>query len=101
MVKYTARVAHAVHGQILYQKECCCSVMPVYSLAAWAIDESSPLDPALSHGDDFLPGVPHLLHFRLHVSLPDVSWLSSFPLGVPCQGLSRDARLSFSQRVTN
>ena len=25
--------------------------MPVYSLGAWAIDESSPPDPVLRHGD--------------------------------------------------
>ena len=52
--------------------------MPVYSLGAWAIDESSPLDPALCHGDNFLSGVPHLLHTRRHVSPPRVS----FPLHV-------------------
>ena len=38
------------------------------------------LDPALHHGDIFLPGLPHLLYFRLHVSPPGVSWPSSFPL---------------------
>ena len=27
------------------------------------IDASSPLNPALRHGDNFLPGVSHLLHF--------------------------------------
>ena len=59
----------------------------------WAIDQSSPPDPALRHGCNFLPGVPHLPLFRLHVSPPGVSWPSSFPLplGVPCQGLSCDA----------
>ena len=77
--------------------------MPVYSLGVWAIDQSSPLDPALCHGDNFLPGVPHLLHFRLHVSPPGVSWPSSFslPLRIPCQGLSGDARWWLSQHVTN
>ena len=44
--------------------------MPVYSLGAWAIDQSSPPDPALRHGCNFLPGVPHLPRFRLHVSPP-------------------------------
>ena len=49
--------------------------MPVYSLGAWAIDESSPLDPVLLHGGNFLPGVPHNLFFtsdsisRYHVFL--------------------------------
>ena len=64
--------------------------MPVYSLGAWAIDQSSPPDPALRHGCNFLPGVPHLPRLRLHVSPPSVSWPSSFPLplGVPRQGLS-------------
>ena len=75
----------------------------VYSLGAWAIDQSSPPDPALRHGCNFLPGVPHLPRFRLHVSPPGVSWPSSFPLplGVPRQGLSCDASCRFSQRVTN
>ena len=78
-------------------------LMPAYSLGAWAIDKSSPPDPALRQGDNFLPGVPHLPHFRLHVSPPGVSWPSSFPLllWVPCQCLSCDARYRFSQRVTN
>ena len=78
-------------------------LMPVYSLGAWAIDQSSPPDPALRHGCNFLPGVPHLPRFRLHVSPPGVSWPSSFPLplGVPRQGLSCDASCRFSQRVTN
>ena len=78
-------------------------LMPVYSPGARAIDQSSPLDPALRQGDTFLPGVPHLPLFRLHVSPPGVSWPSSFPLplGVPCQCLSCDARCRFSQRVTN
>ena len=69
-------------------------LMPVYSMGAWAIDQSSPPDPALRHGCNFLPGVPHLPRFRLHVSPPGVSWPSSFPLslGIPCQGLSCDAR---------
>ena len=31
-------------------------LMPVYSLGAWAIDQSSPPDPALRQGDNFLPG---------------------------------------------
>ena len=78
--------------------------MPVYSLGAWAIDQSSPPDPALRQGDKkILPGVPHLPHFRLHVSPPGVSWPSSFPLplGVPCLCLTCDARCRFSQRVTN
>ena len=76
---------------------------PVYSLVAWAIDQSSPPDPALRHGCNFLPGVPHLPRFRLHVSPPGVSWPSSFPLplGIPCQYLSCDASCRFSQRVTN
>ena len=78
-------------------------LMPVYSLGAWAIDQSSPPDPVLHHGSNFLPGVPHLPRFRLHVSPPGVSWPSSFPLplGVPRQGLSCDASFRFSQRVTN
>ena len=78
-------------------------LMPVYSLGAWAIDQSSPPDPALRHGCNFLPGVPHLPRFRLHVSPPGVSWPSSFPLplGIPCQCLSCDASCRFSQRVTN
>ena len=78
-------------------------LMPVYSLGAWTIDESSPLDAALRQGDNFLPGVPRLLHFPLHVSPPGVSWPSYFPLplGIPCQGLSCDASLMFSQCVTN
>ena len=78
-------------------------LMPVYSLGAWAIDERSPPDPALRHGDNFLPGVLHLPHFRLHVSPPGVSWPPSFPLPlwIPRQGLSGDARLRFFQRVTN
>ena len=63
-----------------------CLLVPVYSLGAWAIDESSPLDPALCHGDNFLPGVPHILHFRLHVSPPGVSWPSS-SLGDSTSGL--------------
>ena len=53
-------------------------LMLVYSLVALAIGEISPLDPALGHVDNFLPGVPHLLHFRFHVSPPGVSWPSSF-----------------------
>ena len=67
--------------------------MPVYSLGAWTIDESSPLDPALRHGDNFMPGVPHRLQLRLHVSPPGVSWLSTFPppLWIQYQGLSGDA----------
>ena len=78
-------------------------LMPVYSLGAWAIDQSSPPDPALRHGCNFLPGVPHLPRFRLHISPPGVSWPSSFPLplGIPCQCLSCDASCRFSQRVTN
>ena len=56
--------------------------MPFYSLGAWAIDGSSPLDPELRHGDSFLPGVPILLHSRLHVSLPRVSWSSYLPLSL-------------------
>ena len=59
---------------------------PVYSLGAWAIDQSSPPDPALRHGCNFLPGVPHLHRFRLHVSPPGVSWPSSF-LGDSMSGL--------------
>ena len=55
-------------------------LVPFYSLGAWAIDKSCPLVPALRHGDNLLPGVPHLLHFRLHVSPPGVSWQFSFPL---------------------
>ena len=45
----------------------------------------------------------HLLHFRLHVSPPGVSWPSSFPLPlwIPCHCLSCDARCRFSQCVTN
>ena len=59
-------------------------LMPVYSLGAWAIDESSPLDPALRHGDNFLPGVPHFLHTsesmsRRHVFLARPFFL--FPWG--------------------
>ena len=40
---------------------------------------------------------------RAHVSPPRVSWPSSFPLplGIPCQVLSGDAKLRFSQCVTN
>ena len=78
-------------------------LMSVYSLGACAIDGSYPLDPALRHGDNFLPGVPHILHFRLHVSPGGVSWPACFPLpfGIPCQVLSGDARWRFSQRVTN
>ena len=70
-------------------------LMPVYSLGAWAIDQSSPPDPALRHGCNFLPGVPHLPRFRLHISPPGVSWPSSCPLslGIPCQCLSCDACL--------
>ena len=34
--------------------------MLVYSLGEWAFDESSPLDPALRHADNFQPGVPHV-----------------------------------------
>ena len=77
--------------------------MPVYSLGAWAIDQSSPPDPALRHGCNFLPGVPHPPRFRLQVSPPGVSWPPSFslPLGIPCQCLSCDASCRFSQRVTN
>ena len=78
-------------------------LMPVYSLGGWAIDQSSPPDPALRHDCNFLPGVPHLPRFRLHVSPPGVSWPSYFPLplGIPCQCLSCDASCRFSQRVTN
>ena len=78
-------------------------LMPVFSLGAWAIDQTSPQDPALRQGDNFLPGVPHLPHFRFHVSPPSVSWSLSFPLplGVPCQCLSCDARCRYFQRVTN
>ena len=75
---------------------CFTLLMPIYSLGAWAIDQSSPLDPALRQGDHFLPGVSHLLHFRLDVSPPGVSWPSAFPLllRIPCQGLSGDASVN-------
>ena len=45
--------------------ECTCSlsIILVKSLGAWTIDESSPFDPVLRHGDNFLPDVPHFLHF--------------------------------------
>ena len=36
-------------------------IMLVYSLEAWTIDYSSPPDPVLRHGDNFLPGLSHLL----------------------------------------
>ena len=45
------------------------NLMPVYSLRAWAIDESSPLDPAFHHDDNFLSVVPHLLRFASSPSL--------------------------------
>ena len=32
-------------------------LMPIYSLGGWSIDQSSPQDPALRQGDNFLPGV--------------------------------------------
>ena len=60
-------------------------LMPVYSLGAWAIDQSSPPEPALRHGCNFLPGVPHLPRFRLHVSPPGVLFSSS--LGGSTSGL--------------
>ena len=55
----------------------------------------------LRHDDNFLPGVPHLLHFRLHVSPPGVFWPSYFPLPLGFHVRACDARWRFSQRVTN
>ena len=36
------------------------------------IDPISSLNPALCHGDNFFPGVSHLLHFTLQVTAPGV-----------------------------
>ena len=47
------------------------------------IDESSPLNPALRHGDNFLPGVSHLLHFRTPC-LTTVCFLTVLLSSSPC-----------------
>ena len=41
-----------------------------------------------------------ILLTSIHVSLPGISWLLSTTIWIPCQGLSGDAGLRFSQVIT-
>ena len=57
-------------------------VLPVYSLGALAVDESSPQNPALFHGDKLFPDSNHpIFLWEYHVILSVKKWPIQFYCG--------------------
>ena len=72
---------------------------PVAPTEAWAVNKISPLDPILGHVLQSFPGITE--RFDVHFQF-SVLWLTtSFPLWIPCEGLSGSVVRLFTKCVSN
>ena len=92
--------ASIIHEHILYATKCACgrAILTYARLLAGSMGHRRKLstESCVAPWWQF-----HLRHFRLHVSLPGVSWPSSFPLPLLIPSAYREARLRFSKCVTS